>query len=151
MINHKNRQSLLSGVYARGSIISHTGSKSATCRELHTSEINHSCVSPSRPMGCFGVYLPKNIHYQVLHVLAAANNISDIRAPTHPQHPRITGVFYEVLATNVSWDIIPLIGILIFRPICVRNCCVDVNITCLPVTAMLIDCVFDVKLFHTSV
>ena len=35
----KSRRSLLSGVYARGSKISHTGSKCVTCRGLHNSEI----------------------------------------------------------------------------------------------------------------
>ena len=33
----KNRWSLLSGVYAKGSKISHTGSKCVTCRGLHHS------------------------------------------------------------------------------------------------------------------
>ena len=37
-------------VYARGSKRSHTGGKCVTCRGLHNSDINHSCVSPR--MGC---------------------------------------------------------------------------------------------------
>ena len=40
----------LSGVYARGSKLYHTGSKCVTCRGLYNSEINHSCVS--HRMGC---------------------------------------------------------------------------------------------------
>ena len=40
-----SRWSFLSGVYARGSKRSHTGGKCVTYRGLHTSEINHSCVS----------------------------------------------------------------------------------------------------------
>ena len=45
------RWSLLSGVYARGSKISHTGGKCVTCRGLHilekdNSEINNLFVNP---------------------------------------------------------------------------------------------------------
>ena len=43
----KNRRSFLSGVYARGSKIHHTGGKGVSCRELQNFEINHSCVSPT--------------------------------------------------------------------------------------------------------
>ena len=46
----KSRWSLLPGVNARGSKISHTGSKCVTCHGLHNSEINHSCVS--HQIGC---------------------------------------------------------------------------------------------------
>ena len=35
----KSRWSLLSGVYARGSKISHTGGKCVTCRGLHHSQV----------------------------------------------------------------------------------------------------------------
>ena len=41
-----NRHSLLSGVYARGTKISHTGGKCVTCHGLHNSEINHSGALP---------------------------------------------------------------------------------------------------------
>ena len=37
--NTKIRRSLLSGVYARGSKISHTGGKCVTCRGLHHSQV----------------------------------------------------------------------------------------------------------------
>ena len=46
----KSHRSLLSGVYARGSKISHTWDKCVTCRGLKNSEINQSCVSPR--IGC---------------------------------------------------------------------------------------------------
>ena len=38
---------VLSGVCARGSKISQTGGKCVTCRGLHNSEMNHSCVNHS--------------------------------------------------------------------------------------------------------
>ena len=42
----ESRWSLLFGVYARGSKISHNGGKRITCRGFYNSELNHSCVSP---------------------------------------------------------------------------------------------------------
>ena len=63
----KSHRSLLSGVYARGSKISHTGGKPQLnrhipCRGLHTS-LNHSCVSPK--MGCFE-YTQLRTHLQCM-------------------------------------------------------------------------------------
>ena len=50
----KSRWSLLSGVYARGSKISHTGGKCVTCSGLTNSrEKDNSCVSPS--LGCLEI------------------------------------------------------------------------------------------------
>ena len=46
----KSRWSLLSGVYARGSQISHTGGKYVTCSGLTNSRKDNSCVSAS--LGC---------------------------------------------------------------------------------------------------
>ena len=40
----KSRRSLLYGVYAMGSRISHTGGTYVTCSVLHNSDINHSCI-----------------------------------------------------------------------------------------------------------
>ena len=40
----KSRRSLLSGVYARGSKISHTGGKCVTCHGLHNSRTTLTCV-----------------------------------------------------------------------------------------------------------
>ena len=53
----ESRRSLLSGVYARGSKISHTGDECVTCRGLHNSEINQSCVSPR--IGCLEYTYPR--------------------------------------------------------------------------------------------
>ena len=47
----ESRRLLLSGVYARGSKISHTGGKCVTCHGLHNCEIYHSCF------GCLDIEL----------------------------------------------------------------------------------------------